>query len=248
MKKVVCALVTIIALGCAGDHDEKVVSSSITVQTFNYTLNGIGTQNTPLYSLTYSFDASGKVISTQYTSIDNPLINNVSTFEYNENGQVTKEIRKGKTHFSIVWTNHVAEVFNSLNQKISEFTFVGDLLVEYKTGFNSNSPRTRKLNYDSNQNVISIENETEIIVEFLDYNTEKENPFNLIKSIGILTIDKNPFSKNIFYVEKAYPYEDDDYSFPLTYYNYHYGFDEKGRVSTRRDDKTLIYSQKFIYQ
>src|SRR5690606_2622594 len=164
--------------------------------------------------------------------------------------QVTKEIRDGQIHFYIKWTNDFAQVFDNQDQNISLFNFIGDKLTDYKTEYNSNSVRTRILNYDSNQNIVSIENDTEVFVEFIDYSTSKRNPLNLIKSIGILRIDYKPFFKNIFGVEKVYPFEGDDYSFPfpLTFYDYHYEFDSENRVFRIEDDKSLIYIQEFSYE
>lgn len=134
-----------------------------------------------------------------------------------------------------------------LKPKKAEFTFAGDILTTYTTGINSSTPRTRKLNYDSKNNVISVEDEKGIITEFLEYKDLK-NPSNLIKSIGILRIDGKPFFTNVFGIEKAYPYEADDYTFSLTFYKYHYTLDAKGRVYQIVNDKTLIYMEEFIYE
>ena len=74
----------------------------------------------------------------------------------------------------------------------------GETLTDYKVGFYNNNIRTKNLNYDTNQNIVSIENETEIYVEYLNYDLSKRNPLNLIESIGILRIDYKPYFKNIF--------------------------------------------------
>jgi len=104
------------------------------------------------------------------------------------------------------------------------------------------------LNYDSNQNIASIENETEIYVEYLNYDLSKRNPLNLIESIGILRIDYKPHFKNIFRTEKVYPFEGDDYSQPLTFYEYSYEFNSENRVYQIEDEKTVIYTQQFEYE
>jgi len=61
-------------------------------------------------------------------------------------------------------------------------------------------------------------------------------------------LERYPIFKKYFAVEKVYPYEADDYSFPLTYYDYDYTFDTEGRVFELEDDKTAIYVFKFEYE
>ena len=249
MKKIILSLVCVLSIiACTSDENLEPINNLENVANLKYNLKERNEPNNLVYTQEYTFDEQGKVISENYTNFYYPQHSHFSTFEYNDKGQVTKEIRDGQTYFNIVWTNDFAEVFNNQDQKISEFTFVGEKLTEYKTEFNSSNIRTRKLNYDKDQNVASIENETEIFVEFLEYNLSKRNPLNLIKSIGILRIDYKPFFKNIFGIEKAYPFEGDDYSFPLTFYDYHYKFDTENRIYQIEDDKTLIYTQEFTYE
>ena len=133
-------------------------------------------------------------------------------------------------------------------EKISEFNFNGETLTDYKLGFYTNNIRTKNLNYDSNLNIVSIENETEIYVEYLNYDLSKRNPLNFIASIGILRIDYKPYFKNIFGTEKVYPFEGDDYTQPLTFYEYSYEFNSDNRVYQIEDEKTLIYTQQFEYE
>lgn len=235
-------------ISCNTDDNLDTVNTSENVTDFKYTLKEKNEPNNLVYTQEYTFDDQGRVISEKYTNFYNSQYSYYSTFKYNENGQVTKEIRDGQTQFDIIWTNDLAEVFNSQNQKISEFAFINGKLIEYKTEINSSNVRTRKLNYDTNENIISIENETEVFVEYLEYDSSKLNPLNLIKSIGILRIDYKPYFKNIFQIEKAYPFEGDDYSFPLTYYDYNYVFDDENRVFQIEDEKTLIYTQEFSYE
>lgn len=248
MKKIILSVFCIVSIiACNSDDNLEQINVIKNVTEFKYTLKEKNGTNNLIYTQEYSFDDDGKVISEKYTNFNNPQFNHYSTFEYNTRGQVTKEIRDGQTQFNIVWINDFAEVFNSQDQKISEFKFIDGKLTEYKTEFNSNNTRTRKLNYDTNQNVVSIENEIEVFVEFLEYDVTKFNPLNLIKSIGILRIDYKPYFLNIFGIEKTYPFEGDDYSFPLTFYDYSYEFDTENRVFQIEDEKTLIYTQEFSY-
>lgn len=246
MKKLILVLFGFLIFACNSDVES--VDNLQNVTNLKYTLKEKNEPNNLVYMQEYLFDEQGKVISESYTNFYNSQYSHVSTFEYNDKGQVTKEIRDGQTFFEVAWTNGLAEVYNNQNQKIAEFTFHGEKLTDYKTEFNTDNFRTRKLNYDSNQNIVSVENETEVFVEFLNYNLTKRNPLNLIHSIGILRIDYKPSFKNIFSTEKVYPFEGDDYSQPLTYYEYSYEFDSQNRVYQIEDEKSAIYTQEFIYE
>ena len=250
MRKILLGISALFLFACDTNKNEIDDSMFIaeTVATLEYTLIEDYDTNDIVHKLKYEFDEEGTVISEDFTNFANPQFNYTSFFDYNDDGRVTKEIRNGQLFKFILWTNNVAKVFDNQNQKLSEFTFVGDKLAKYKTDFDLNNVRIRKLNYDSNNNIVSIENETEVFVEFLDYDTSKTYPLNLIRSIGILRINSKPFFKNIFGTEKAYPYEGDDFSFPLTFFNYYYTFDSENRVHQIEDDKSVIYIQEFIYQ
>ncbi len=247
MKNIILIIFGILILGCSSDDTIEETTENI-VTSLKYSLKLKSDPNQIIYIQEYSFDEQGKVISENYTNISNPQYSHLSTFEYDENGRIIKEIREGEVFFNVIWTNNFAEVYNKLNQKISEFNFSGELLTDYKVGFTTSNIQTKNLNYDSNQNIVSIENETEIYVEYLDYDLSKSNPLNLIESIGILRIDYKPFFKNIFGTEKVYPFEGDDYSQPLTFYDYNYEFDSQNRVYQIEDEKTLIYTQQFEYE
>lgn len=203
MNKIIFFLIGVLSIACSSDdklepidnpepiNNEVLLNgtdSTTTITYLNYTLKMKSEPHDPVHSKEYVLDEEGKVISFNFINLDNPQFNSFSTFEYNEDGRVIREIRNGELRFKIIWTNDFAEVFNSQDQKISEFTFVNDKLSKYKRQMTNNTI-TRKLNYDSNENIISIENETEIFVEFLEYDTTKIYPFNLIKSIGILQMD-----------------------------------------------------------
>jgi hypothetical protein len=121
-------------------------------------------------------------------------------------------------------------------------------LTDYKVGFTTSNIQIKNLNYDSNQNIVSIENETDIYVEYLNYDLSKRNPLSLIHSIGILRIDYKPYFKNIFETEKVYPFEGDDYSQPMRFYEYDYEFDSEDRVYQIENEKSLIYTEQFEYE
>ncbi|SMC88588.1 hypothetical protein [Cellulophaga tyrosinoxydans] len=249
MKRIILFISCVLSIfGCSSDDTSEPINNLENVTNPKYTLKEKNEPNDLVYTQEYSIDEQGKITSESYTNFYNPQFSYLSTFEYNGKGQVIKEIRDGSTNFTITWTNNFAEVYNMQNQKIAEFNFDGERLNEYKTEFNTNNVRIRKLNYDSNNNIISVENEEEIFVEFLDYELPKRNPLNLIQSIGILRIDYNPFFKNIFRTEKVYPFEGDDFSQPLTFYEYFYEFDSENRVYQIEDEKSLIYTSEFEYE
>jgi hypothetical protein len=249
MKKIILLIVSVISIiACSSDDNLEPINNLENITNLKYTVKEKNNPNNLVYTQEYNFDEEGKVMSESFTNFYNSQFSYLSNFEYNDKGQVTKEIRNGQTYFNIVWTNNFAEVFNTQDQKISEFNFDGEKLIDYKTEFNSSNVRIRKLNYDSNQNIISIENDVEVFVEFLDYELNKRNPLNLIQSIGILRIDYKPLFKNIFSTEKVYPFEGDDYRQPLTYYEYNYVFDSENRVYQIEDEKTAIYTSEFVYE
>jgi hypothetical protein len=247
MKKLTLIILGLLIFGCSSE-DGSETSMEDNVNSLKYTLKLKNEPSEIIYIQEYSLDKQGRVISENYTNINNPQYSHLSTFEYDENGRVIKEIREGEVFFNVVWTNNLAEVYNKLNQKISEFNFSGETLTDYKVGFYNNNIRTKNLNYDTNQNIVSIENETEIYVEYLNYDLSKRNPLNLIKSIGMLRIDYKPYFKNIFETEKVYPFEGDDYSQPLTFYDYSYEFDSENRVYQIENEKSLIYTEQFEYE
>ncbi len=237
----------LLILGCSSDEGIKSTTEG-NVTSLKYSLKLKNDPSEIIYIQEYSFDRQGRVISENYTNMGNPQYSHFSTFEYDDNGRVLKEIRDGEVFFNVIWLNDFAEVYNIQNQKISEFNFRGETLADYKVGFNTDNIQTKNLNYDSNQNIISIEDETEIYVEFLDYDLSKRNPLNLIKSIGILRIDYKPFFKHIFGTEKVHPFVGDDYSQPLSFYEYSYKFDSENRVYQIENEKSLIYIEQFNYE
>jgi hypothetical protein len=191
---------------------------------------------------------NGKVIFEKYTNYSDPKYNRLCTFEYDNNGRVIKEIIDNQKVIEIYWDNDTAKVFNKNNDLIYEFHFNSSMqLLSYKYG-DKFGARTRFFNYDTNGNVVSGGTEAGIDVEYLDYNTSLNNPFNLINSIAVLRIDYKPNFKNVFKIEKTYPFKGDDYSVPLSYYKYFWTLNNKGLIETMVDEKSLIYVSKFEYK
>ncbi len=251
------ALITIILFSCNNDDDDyKVACNDLTVSldyTFYTSYLKITTRydynNEWLSTEEYFFDEEGKVTSGIFSSTYNPGQIQTSEYEYDTEGKLIAVYANNELNRTVIWNNNIAEVFNNENQKLTEQVFCNNKLTEIRSGFSQNSIRYKKYNYDVNDNIISVENQSEIFVEYLDYNTNKTNPYYLLKSIGVLIDWRNTlFSKNIFGVEKVHPYSGDDFIFPLTYYDYDYVFDDEGRVYELEDDSTAIYVFKFEYQ
>ncbi len=125
-----------------------------------------------------------RVLAEKSTNYNNPQYNHHSSFEYNENGKIVREIQDNQIFKEVVWANDKAKVFNKNNDLIGEFHFDSSMkLISY------NSRDTIYLNYDIYGNVISEATNTGIFVEYLDYNTSIVNPLSIINSIAILRID-----------------------------------------------------------
>ena len=246
MRKFLILLSLVLITSCS-KNDENNQSPMIVASTMKYTVaEDYGSFN-DIYSQKYSFDIEGKVISETFTNYLNPQQNYTSFFEYNNQGKLIKEIKNGQLFCHIIWNGNVAELYNNLNQKTTEFIFDNEKLIEYNYGFVGGSIQNHKYNYDANGNVISEENQNEVYVEYLNYNTSLTNPLHLIKSIGILRLSYKPYFKNFFETEKAYPYDGGDYTTPLTYYGYQNTIDSNNRIISLTDDNTAIYKSKFEY-
>ncbi|MFT5753355.1 MAG: hypothetical protein ACI924_000570 [Flavobacterium sp.] len=244
MKKLLLFIVcTLSIIGCSTDDN---LESDI-ISKLEITLKEKNEPDNLIYKVEYVFDKQGKVVSENLINYYTPQFVYYSTFEYNNKGQVIKEFSNGEILYNVVWTNDFAEVFNNQNQKTSEFTFDGEKLMSYRMFIGTSNEITRKMNYDVSGNVISIGDETEIFVEFLNYDISKKNPDNYIKSIGLLRIDSNPYFKNIFDIRKQYPWQGDDFSVPLTFYNFNYKFDTQNRVFQIENEFSAIYTEEFIY-
>ncbi|WP_299393248.1 hypothetical protein [uncultured Gelidibacter sp.] len=245
MRNFVLCLCGLVLLTCSPKDTNEQPEA---FETLTYTLMEKNDTSKVVYRQNYAMDEEGKVISEDYTNFLFPQHSRVSYFEYNSKGQVVKEVRDGRVHKSILWTNNVAEVLDAQDEKIAEFMFDGDMLSSYRTHLNTSHERHITFIYDSNKNIVSLNVDGETRIEYLDYDTSKRNPLNLIKSIGILRIDYKPFFTNIFSVEKVYPFEGDDYSVPMSFYDYRYIFDSEQRVFQIEDDKSAIYISQFEYR
>jgi hypothetical protein len=196
-----------------------------------------------IHSSEYSFDADGNVLAEKYISNDNPEQSFFSTFQYDANGRILSETRNNHIVSQVIWNGNTAIVYNNSNNYPITFVFINGNLSEV-TSTNSDSYR---INYDVNNNIISEERNNEVFVEYLNYNLTVPNPTNVLKSIAILRYNSRTFSNNIFETKKAYPYDGDDFSIPLTYYQFQYILDEDNRVTAITDDETSIYKTYFEY-
>jgi hypothetical protein len=248
MKNLLIAISLIILTSCS--NDEEVVSDVNQIDpasSMKYIVSENYGNFNDLYSQEYTFDADGKVLTETFVNNSNPQHNYSSRFEYDSQGKLITEIKNGQVHHRIIWNGNIAELYNDQNQKISDFIFDGEKLTEYNYGFLNGTIINYKYNYDSSNNVISEETQNEVKVEYLNYDTSILNPMNKIKSIGILRLYYKPYFKNFFETEKVHPYTGDDYSFPLTYYDYQYTLDSNNRIVNMTNDKTLIYRERFEY-
>ena len=247
MKKILILFSSILLFNCSKDEEIIQKTNQVSINSLKYIVAEDYSSFNDLYSQEYTFDTDGKVLTETFTNNLNPQFNYISTFEYNNQGKLIVEKKNNQIFRIITWNGNFAELFNSQNQKIADYTFNNDVLAEYNWGYLGGNVLNYKYNYDSNNNVISEEKQNEIFVEYLNYNINITNPMNLIKSIGILRLDYKPYFKNFFETEKAYPYNGTDYIFLLTYYGYQKTLDSNNRINTITDDKTLIYKQKFEY-
>jgi hypothetical protein len=246
MKKYAYLFLTLIGLiSCTKNTIEDINSVSRNQsESYNFIYSVLLKDNSKdsVYRQAYLIE-NGKVITEKYINFNNSEYNHTSTFEYDNNGRVVKEVRDNQTFNKVVWDNNSAKVFNENNDLIGEFQFNNSKqLISYNDGLT-----TRFFNYDSNGNIASIATEAGMYVEFLDYDTSKINPLNLLNSIAILRIDYKPNFKNVFKTEKAYPFKGDDFSVPLTFYEYSWTLNSNGFIESMTDEKTLIYRSEFEY-
>lgn len=236
----------LLLIGCSKDNEEN-LNNPIETGALSYTVRLTNDPNDLIYTQDYKFDEEGKVISEKFTNYRNPQYDHLSNFKYDSNGRVIKEIRDNEIFRKIIWSDNIAKVYDNQNELIAEFEFSNSRLKSYKLYQNDNSVQEKYLNYGSNNNIISIEDENEIRFEYLNYDTSTINPLSLINSISILRIDYKPHFKNVFKTEKVYPFEGDDFSHPLTFYEYEWTLNSNGQVATMENEKSLIYTSVFEY-
>jgi len=251
-KTTILFLITIGFLNCTDEITQSAIDDVVNQQedyvqddynyNFIYTVLFKNDINDTIYKQEYSI-VDGKVLAEKYTNYDNPQYNHISSFKYDLDGRIIKELRNNKIFSEVAWENNIAKVYNSINEKIGEYHFDNSKkLISY------NRNGSRYLNYDSNGNIVSEATNTGIFVEYLDYNNTKIYPLSRINSITILRIDYKPHFKNVFKTEKAYPYIGDDFSVPLTFYEYNWTLNSDGLIETMTDEKSVIYLSKFEYK
>ncbi len=247
MKKYAILFLTLVGLiSCSKDNVDEIINNPQNQSdnfNFIYTVLLESNRIDSVYKQEYVIE-NGKVITEKYTNYNNPEYNHLSTFEYNNDNRVIREIQNNQTFTEITWDNNTARVFNKNKSLIGEFQFnKSNQLTSYNDG-----RILRFMNYDSNGNVISVETEAGIGVEYIDYDTTKTYPLSLINSISVLRVDYKPYLKNVFKTEKDYPFAGDDFSVPLTYYEYAWTLNSDGLIDEMTDKKTLIYVSKFDYK
>ena len=247
MKKYAFLFLTFFGLiSCSKDNVDEIINKPQNQSdnfNFIYTVLLKSSRTDSVYKQEYLIE-NGKVITEKYTNYNNPEYNHLSTFEYDNNNRVIEEIQNNQTFNEITWDNNTAKVFNKNKNLIGVFQFNNsNQLTSYNDG-----RIIRFMNYDSNGNVISVETEAGIGIEYLDYDTTNTYPLSLINSISVLRVDYKPYFKNVFKTEKDYPFVGDDYSVPLTYYEYSWTLNSNGLIDEMTDEKTLIYISKFDYK
>ena len=241
MKKLILSIITfIVIISCSSNDGNNTTSTS--------TLKEIVTDSSEeniIHTKEYFFDSDGKVLKEVFNSIIFPQYNSTSTFEYDNQGRVIKEIRNNELIINVVWSGNVATLYGnpidlSVNNALS-YTFLNDKVIE--SHFMGD---IHKFNYDENDNVISEVQADTVFVEYLDYDTTVTNPMHLIKSIGVLRMHSNPYFKNFFQTKKVYPYQDDDYSTPIQYFQFEKFVDSENRI-IKIDNEENHYISRFEY-
>lgn len=190
----------------------------------------------------FSFDANGIVLAEKCIGTT-PEQSYFSTFQYDASGRIISETRNNHIVSHVIWNGNTAKVYDNIYLVPWTFVFSNGNLSEVI----STNSASQQINYDANNNIISEERNHEVFVEYQNYNLSVPNPTSVLKSIAILRYDIRPFSKNIFETKKAYPYDGGDYSFPMTYYQFQYTFNQDNKVITMTDDETGIYKRFFEY-
>lgn len=246
MKKSVLLLVLFfLTLACSDDED--VIVNQFQTDFLKYTVTHKNNPIHKVYTQEYTFEGN-KVISENYTNFLFPEHSSFNAFYYDNNNRVVREMRNGNLYQRVEWNNNIASVYDSENNLKGEFKFTNSRLEYYLLRYEFNDNRYRKINYNNNGNVKSIEDENKILVEFLNYDTSVFNPLNLINSITILRIDYKPHFTNLFRVEKVHPYQGDDYSQSLQFYNYEWVLNSVHLVESIEDERSAIYTSIFEYQ
>lgn len=244
MKQLTILLISLFLYSCNQESDDAIDVSQIPFPeaSFKITVKKNFETFETLYTAEYSFDTDGKVLATKFIS-DNPQNSYFSTFQYDDNGRIISETRNNRIVARVTWNGNTATVYRNGFIHPSNYVFSnGNLSEFYGTGYVHH-----KINYDENNNIISEENDNQVYVEYLNYNTSVSNPYHVLKSIAILGNNFHIFSKNIFETKMAYPYQDYDFFVDLTYYQFHYTLDQNNRVTTMTSDETTIYKTFFEY-
>lgn len=200
-----------------------------------------------LHSESYELE-EGRVTYAEFTNFSSPEYSGTSSFEYDGEGRLLAASIDGEPSNNVVWEGSSAVVYNASGGVFASLTFEGERILTYAQ-MSSSGESVSSYNYDANGNVVSVETPPgELFAEYLDYDTSKTNPLYLIRSIAMLRISQRPHFRNIFTTERVQPIEGDDFSVGLAEYQYHYTFDDQGRVATVEDESSRIYTTEFEYE
>lgn len=246
MKKQLLFILFIV-FGCSSTEDNLVIMPTTQINNLKIVVQPKEPGSSAISKKEYVFDLNGKVIKETFTNYLYPQHNFISTFEYDTQNHLVKEFKNGQLFYKIVWTGNFAELFTENDLKIADFTYLNNKLTEMNWGFFQGMLQNTKYNYDTNSNVISVEKDNQVYVEYLNYQQNIQNPLNLLKSIEIVRFSSQYNFKNVFNIERLYGYNGSDYIFQTTDYEYFRTLDANQRIISETDMKTLIYRTTYEY-
>lgn len=194
----------------------------------------------------FIIDSCGKVTQEIHEDYFDDNASYESEFKYNADGKVIKEIRNGLYRY-VEWLDNQANVYDKECNKRGEFIFENDLLVRHKSISINNQEYNSTLKYDNMGNLISItDDQINIPYEYLDFNTDIENPFHLLNSINILRFELKTFMRFRHETEKRNEQVIEHVTYPLAFYDLTYELDSIDRV-IKIDNQKYFHTEIFSY-
>ena len=179
----------------------------------------------------YIIDNCGKVHSENFHNPDYIDESYDSDFRYDKEGRVIKEFRNNIIYRYVQWIDNRAKVYDRLGNKINEFVFENDKIIQFISSYPNSNTVTYTLEYDNSGNLMSIEdNILKVPYEYLDFSDEIENPFYLLNSISVLRFDLRPFMRFIHGVEKRNEHIILDVYYSTKKFDISYQLDTEDRV------------------
>ncbi len=208
-----------------------------------------GDQDTNFVTI-YTIDNCGKVVQEIHNDFKYGDNSYVSEFRYNDNGEVIKEFRNGVIYRYVEWLENKVNIYNPQCELLGELLFENKKIVQHYIPDDVYYSYKIRLAYDDEGNLISTTNEAHLNApyEFLEYSSEVENPFYLLRSISILRYPGTIlFMQYTHDKEKRNEYTIDHVTYPLRTYNLTYEYDSLGRVNRVENSKDFHFST-FSYQ